>query len=332
LIIGVIDRKEIDTGASYFEDPKRALEKFVEENDCELSISCKQANGSSGEYNCSLEINGLQGPFSAKGSGKKANQAERDACVEACYKLEQLGILHMSNIGESYQQRRKRLLEFVGNDDDDDFLDLTVAKATKKARNDEQVETLETLHQKYVEKLKEVQVLSERKAKIGTIIPSESQNVEDELDQFMDQLQKKEQKVEIKTIEKDLTSAQNELRRIEKLLKIVAPSNYVYPTIESIKQEAMLETARAKTKHLETNKSIPHPISQEQSANLRIHQESQDIVGSKSTMAPQVDAKKIMPSREEMMKHMVETEDVVELVSTRVESDKVAKLREKYGY
>jgi hypothetical protein len=79
------------------------------------------------EYLCSLEIVGLQGAFHAKGRGKKSSSAEKDACLEACYKLERLGILYSTDVGESYRQRNKRLVELVGDNEEDDYLDLTAS-------------------------------------------------------------------------------------------------------------------------------------------------------------------------------------------------------------
>jgi hypothetical protein len=97
------------------------------------------------------------------------------------------------------------------------------------------VETFETLNEKYVTKLKEILALHHEKERYESLL-SQNKNEEDELEQFMNQLQKKENKDAQKNLQKQLLSSENELKRLGKLLKIVAPSNYVFPTLESISE------------------------------------------------------------------------------------------------
>lgn len=87
-----VDRSLIPTDASYVQDPKKVLLKFIESNGCDLQTSYQ---GEKKVVECHLSITGLDGPVLAKGSGKKKPAAEKDACLEMCFKLEKLGILEM---------------------------------------------------------------------------------------------------------------------------------------------------------------------------------------------------------------------------------------------
>jgi hypothetical protein len=150
-----IDRTVIDETKYYFADPRKVLDEFVSRNEVEKSISYKQIGGKYSEFIATLEINGLQGPFNATGKGKKKQLAERDACLEACYKLDKLEILESDSAGQSYQQRSKRLLELIGDDEDDNsYLDRTTS--VKKAKTVEPVvETFESLSKKLQDKINE---------------------------------------------------------------------------------------------------------------------------------------------------------------------------------
>ncbi len=120
-----IDRSLIKPSAFYYNDPKKALEQFVENNQVEYTISCTKQSTNITEFFCTLEIIGLRNPFVAHGSGKKKGIAENDAFLEACFKLEQIGILESTDAGYSYSHRRKRILEYM-KDEDENFVDLTL--------------------------------------------------------------------------------------------------------------------------------------------------------------------------------------------------------------
>ena len=81
--------------------------------------------GPRGEFTATLEITGLQGPLIATGKGKKKPAAEKDACLEACYKLDKLGILRLAqgSLAERSKRLRKELLQ--DEEDGNNYLDRT---------------------------------------------------------------------------------------------------------------------------------------------------------------------------------------------------------------
>ena len=123
-VSGSVDRTAISDQNLYFEDPKKALAFFIENNGAESQISYTHSvsNGPR-EYVAKLEITGLRGPLTAVGKGKKKGNAEKDACLEACYKLEKLGILYLNE--GSQADRTKRLRDEYLKEERDNYLDKT---------------------------------------------------------------------------------------------------------------------------------------------------------------------------------------------------------------
>lgn len=118
-----VDVSLIPTDAYYLDDPKKALNMFMDNNGAESQITYNQAASGVGprEFTAVLEITGLQGPLSATGKGKKKTHAERNACLQACYKLEKLGILRLQQ--GSAADRTKRLREEYLEEEMDNYLD-----------------------------------------------------------------------------------------------------------------------------------------------------------------------------------------------------------------
>jgi hypothetical protein len=122
-----IDRSLISPEQAYCSDPKKALALFVENNGAESSTSYPKEEG--GMVTARIEITGLQGPLFATGMGRRKGQAEKDACLEACYKLDLLGILYEQR--GSATDRVKRLREEIEEDEQDNYLDKTVERKGK---------------------------------------------------------------------------------------------------------------------------------------------------------------------------------------------------------
>jgi pSer/pThr/pTyr-binding forkhead associated (FHA) protein len=118
-----LDRKTLTKQEPYHQDPKHYISNFVSNNKVELVIEYTGKN----IIECLLEINGLIGVFECKGKGKSKAIAEKDACMEACWKLSQMDILESTDQGMSDVQQRKRLLDKLG-DDDQGFFDRTEKK------------------------------------------------------------------------------------------------------------------------------------------------------------------------------------------------------------
>lgn len=138
----------------YLQDPKRFLADFVSRNDAEVSIIYKETNKH--KITAMIEIYGLKAEFTCQGSGKTKQEAEISASLEACHQLNEMKILDQSNVGTSESQTRKRLLEIIG-DDEDDYLD-----KTKKQKQLDSVETFDSLIKKSKEIKQKLTDLNEK--------------------------------------------------------------------------------------------------------------------------------------------------------------------------
>jgi hypothetical protein len=115
-----IDRSTIDPNELYYEDPKSMLKLFLRNNEAEMKVSF---TGSKGSISSQIEVYGLKGPLFASGKGKTNALAEKDACLEACAKLDRLGILQ--NTTEAESESFRKMQELLKENEDDGYLDRT---------------------------------------------------------------------------------------------------------------------------------------------------------------------------------------------------------------
>ncbi|KAJ3324311.1 Kanadaptin [Boothiomyces sp. JEL0866] len=303
-----IDRSLIDDNAYYYKDPKKSLKVFLDNNDAEMEITYieDEEDDEPMKYIAKLEITGLQGPFEASGRGKKKGSAERDACLEACAKLDRMGILKEKAVVESAAEKIKRLKEVYGDDEEDE--DLYDRTQDSKKGNKNQILTAESLTEKKhtlelsIEKLeKEL-----RHTDVGKATENDS---EDELDKYMNEINVK-MSVETKTkLEKDLKNLQLELQNTEKLLKLATPqsaSSLLYSSVEEKKEtKKVVLDADEFVKPAETHKTTT------KKAQKRSHEKVDEDQGSDKLRK----RASMVPTQQAMQKHYdLEGEEVVDVV------------------
>lgn len=149
LQIGAVDRSTIPSDAPYLSDPKQALTVWLRKENEKMNIKFSEDDdGDKISYIARIElpIETGQGPLLAIGFGSKKGKAERDACLEACSKLDKLGVLSENQAEKQLIQ--KRLNEIKEEAElNDEYLDRTVKK--RKVLGDvKSVETFDTLTSK----------------------------------------------------------------------------------------------------------------------------------------------------------------------------------------
>lgn len=140
------------------------------------------------------------------GKGSRKKDAEREACLDACTKLDSRNLLTSTESILTEAEKRKRRNELFGDTegDDDNFYDRTSNSSKKKGvatlagRKEKPVtETLSTLTQKRDTARKELDAL---KAAISKLEEGKNLAVskDDELDSFMSAMQSAAQEKELK--------------------------------------------------------------------------------------------------------------------------------------
>jgi len=96
-------RRAIDPEAYYRKDPKKALRHYLESKgySCEFEID-EQGPGHAREYTARirLPIDTTMGPVYGEATTAKKRDAEREAALDACIKLDSRGMLGTQSSGE----------------------------------------------------------------------------------------------------------------------------------------------------------------------------------------------------------------------------------------
>ncbi|KAJ3301121.1 Kanadaptin [Kappamyces sp. JEL0829] len=331
-----VDRSLIPHDAPYVADPKKALSLFMENNGAESQISYTEVPNPGGppQVTAKLEITGLQGPLAASGTGKRKGQAEKDACLEACYKLELLGILYDQR--GSASDRLKRMRQDIEEDEEDNYLDKTAAG--KKSRLDEEpraVETHETLCRKRDETVARVaEMQAELDAIGGTGGGAED---DDEFEAYMNQINKKVAEDERSKIAQRIQEHNKELAELEKMIKLVAPSGVsaiapkVKLTVASKANSPAAPEPQAPSSSARPPKTIPNDDLEFQPAQRA--SPSQPAAAAAPSLAKKRQAQG--PSREGMEKHTVEKdEDFIDFIPPTEQSstEEIKKMHSAYGF
>jgi pSer/pThr/pTyr-binding forkhead associated (FHA) protein len=157
LVLGLVDRSTIDPNEYYLKDPKKALELWFSNRGEDLEIKVQEdddKNSVSYISRIELPIETGSGQLVAIGTGTSKKKSERDACIEACAKLDKLEILRSSDSQRKKYQKRMR--ELYADDEVDDFYDRTkqgylnfLKLETKKVEiTNNNIETYSSLNEK----------------------------------------------------------------------------------------------------------------------------------------------------------------------------------------
>ncbi|KAJ3362617.1 hypothetical protein GGF32_005857 [Allomyces javanicus] len=218
--------------ASYLKDPRKALTEWLDARGLDLAFDhAEQGSGRNREYMARLEVSlaseGAAGTVVGTGNGSRKRDAERAAIIQVLAKLDQMGFLGGSRASVQ-QQRMRELMGDVDDGGDDEFFDRTGGTSKKGRGESAQVKkTVET----YESLLDKKTVLTDARAQLGGEIAGLEKSAsgtgeddEDELDQFMHQLDQDQQREKIRALQKQRDDLDRELARVEQLLVVAAPT------------------------------------------------------------------------------------------------------------
>nr|CAG8520207.1 6723_t:CDS:10 [Entrophospora candida] len=223
--------------AYYYKDPKKAIRNWLENRGYDLEFESEQegTKNNAKTYSVRVRLPDVEdefGPVYGIGSNIKKREAERLAAIDACEKLDMLGILRGSQDEAALRkQRLKRLLDDGNDDDIDSFYDRTdqaersKAKKLKQPQPPKKVETFESLTEQYEEitlKIKELQnkiSLASKKVKTD----GNDNGVDDDLDSYMNSIND-DLEIESKTeLENSLNGLLKQEQKLAKLIEITRP-------------------------------------------------------------------------------------------------------------
>ncbi|KAI8928068.1 hypothetical protein BC831DRAFT_450285 [Entophlyctis helioformis] len=226
--ISKVDRASIDADAYYYADPRKALRVWFEARGYDMEFQTEEeGHGVTRGFMARIElpVDTGMGTVYAVGHSSRKKDAERDAALEACVKLDRLGMLR-GGVAEVAGKQKKRLKDIYGDDGDDQdtFYDRTSHRGGKRAGDQGKVENYESLTARRAEVVKEMESLQAQIKTAEQALTSQAADEDDELDQFMSQVKSSIQTESTGALAKQLKDLQAEMDRLDKLIKIAMPS------------------------------------------------------------------------------------------------------------
>lgn len=255
----VNDDAEVDQNAYYVKDPRKALRVWAEARfvlakvtSCSLfeftetllleSFSLpnrgvqidfeheEEGKGHERVYLARLRLPlGSSGSLTASGTSSRKKDAEREACLDACAKLDRRGLLRVT---ESTSSKKRKNEEDDLDDSLDNFYDRagTATKSKKRAvgaagKDNAKVETFESLSAKKDMLVMELGKVREdlEKARDVESTAQKAAGKEDDLDIYLAQVKTQDLKLARQKLESREASLIKELARTERFLKYVQP-------------------------------------------------------------------------------------------------------------
>ncbi|ORY29422.1 hypothetical protein BCR33DRAFT_857692 [Rhizoclosmatium globosum] len=212
----------VDPDAYYYKDSKKALKTWCDSRNLDMVFTFdEEGHGVSKVFVATIQLV-LDGGYTLTGTGKGARkkEAERNAALEACVKLDRRGILRSTASAHSSSSKRRA----AQNDDDDSFFDRT--ERPKKARVQSNVsETYESIVAKLNEKRTELESLDSDIASIDAPSASASEEI-DELDQFVMGLESSAKQKKKRVLLEKRKALQQEYDRLSKMAEVAKPHDF----------------------------------------------------------------------------------------------------------
>ena len=265
--------------------------------------------------------------------GGKKKEAVVQCALEACRILDRYNLLRQSN----HESRAKRQVKKWKEDDyydsdEDEFLDRTGTIAIKRQKrmqmeneetNKPVVDTFESLQEKYAKlellvKSTEIQLKKAIEAVQEEKKLQETNN--DDLDAFMDQLQKTQKyggREQVSKLRQLLQSQQTELKRLEQLVNLAKPTELPKLQLNKSTSKSVMIGKRfgfGKSKNLRTIETKPQTISKENKVSAGAQKLSEEILNDKLIDEVESDkkVKQIDPGKVNQAKEKPETTNKVE--------------------
>ncbi|KAJ2471871.1 hypothetical protein GGI02_001984 [Coemansia sp. RSA 2322] len=194
------------------------------------------------------------------GTAKSARRAdaERLACLDALEELDRRGYLNIDSSARGKAGDRVPGGE-LGEDSDDDFYDQTKTLTTHGDRDNDQVETLDSLTRKMSQANKDIIRVQLEIAALpvssSAALLSVSDDAEDELDAYMNTLACNEQADAKRRLVSELEALTTQKSRFDMLLKIIAPD---YDDSRPAPVKRVQDSSKARTGDSGLN-SLPTP-------------------------------------------------------------------------
>lgn len=226
----------------FVKDPKKTLRGFFEREGLNLEYKCDEL--SAGNFICKVELpidDEMGNPIvcEVKHKGKKKECVEQCA-LECCRILDRHGMLRQAN----HEPRRSKKFE-EDDSDDDGFYDRTGDVEKKQLKRSGQNQSEALTYEQLVEQENEIsQKIVEKEIHLKNLIEvekSQKQQNDDDLDSYMNNLNKLDNKVDkfaISSVKSEIQKLKIELQKIQKLAQIAKPSinleNIVKPQKSSL--------------------------------------------------------------------------------------------------
>ncbi|CAG8618851.1 1132_t:CDS:10 [Rhizophagus irregularis] len=192
-----------DENAYYYKDPKKALRNWLENRGYDMEFEIEQEGpGHSRTFTARIRLPDVEdayGPVYGLGSGSKRKDAERQAAIDSCEKLDMLGLLRASHDEASERAKLRKI-------------------------QPQKIETYESLTRQREEltiKIKEIQ------SKISNAKEFEKSSpiitAEDDLDSYMNTINKDLNNESVTNLEATLRDLLKQDLRLAKLIEITKP-------------------------------------------------------------------------------------------------------------
>ncbi|CAJ0838404.1 13602_t:CDS:10 [Entrophospora sp. SA101] len=246
--------------AYYYKDPKKAIRNWLENRGYDLEFESEQegTKNNAKTYSVRVRLPDVEdefGPVYGIGSNIKKREAERLAAIDACEKLDMLGILRGSQ---------------------DEAAERSKAKKLKQPQPPKKVETFESLTEQYEEitlKIKELQdkiSLASKKVKTD----GNDNGVDDDLDSYMNSIND-DLEIESKT---ELENSLNENQDKSSVIQVSNNEDDV-PIENNATELATAEetsTNNKKTKKIKFKANVPMTLEQHQE-QLKIYEDNNEL-------------------------------------------------------
>ncbi|KAJ3224045.1 hypothetical protein HK099_000323 [Clydaea vesicula] len=253
------EREDLDNDTAYYKrDPKKALRNWADQRGQEIIVQFSEEGTKTKTYAAKLVLEVNSGEEEFFGTSHKKKEAEVLAYLEACTKLDRLGLLRGDN--NKTGQRIK------GNSDDelDSFYDRTKKSKIKDKQDDGAVQNYDSLMKNKEEILKELADISTNLNELHNNSKIIEDDEEDELEKFMQKQSKELLQSNIDSCNKRKQELELQLEKVLLLLKVVGgPLEFAKPSLASSAQSnAKLVIEKPPARSL-----IESPVKKKKNAN-----------------------------------------------------------------
>ncbi|KAJ3009601.1 UNVERIFIED_CONTAM: Kanadaptin [Siphonaria sp. JEL0065] len=220
-----LDGSVPDPDAYYFKDSKKALKTWCDSKSMDMLFSFdEEGHGVTKVFVATINLN-LDGGYTLTGTGKGARkkEAERQAALDACIKLDRRNILRSTGAAKKSEFKRKS----SQNDDNDSFYDRTERPKKPKLQSSNVAETFESLTEKVQSKMSEIAVIDAEIVALDSLDTplKPAGDAEDELDQLLTGLESSTKLKQKRVLSEKRRVLAQELTRLSKMLEIAKPHN-----------------------------------------------------------------------------------------------------------